>query len=475
MTRPNIVYIFCDELRIDALQCYGNPYTNMKTQYMDELAEHGILFENCFCNSPVCVPSRMSTLTGLYPEDTGVYHNEADIPPYQLEGCYTSIPQVLQEHGYQTASFGKTHLPRGFSPFQYEDQDGSSMSFAKAEKIQDALSPRKNFHSKIGGYLPEQEDYQPEHVVKNALSWTKQQKEPYFVRISFTQPHTPIIVKEPYQTSYDPAVFPDSFVYEEQVSEFEKRFAQLIGLDSLTGQELQSMYAYYYAMVHWIDDQIGLVMNYLRQEGQLENTLIILNADHGASRGENGCLAKQIFAPMSQRVPLIFSYPAVLAQGKRESKLCANIDLGKTLYGILGIEAPAQFKGDDLLKSEHDPYVYASIGYGSSYSYAFPAKFFGSYSENMGWPRRSCIRKGSYRLDMNTRINDREVTAEEEDLFFTDKSRYPKENVNLKDDPSVCIILQELKDKLLEHICHAKEIDAAVLKSTNNTLKAYRS
>lgn len=475
MTRPNIVYIFCDELRVDALQCYGNPYTTMKTKYMDELAAHGILYENCFCNSPVCVPSRMSTLTGLYPEDTGVYHNEAAIPPYVLDGQYTSIPQLLQAEGYQTASFGKTHLPIGFQPFLYQNEEGSSMSFAKANLVQDAISPKKQFRSKVGGYLPKEEPYQPDRVVENALTWMREQTTPYFVRISFTQPHTPIIVKEPYQNAYEPHMFPDHFAYESQVSDFEKRFAELIGLDSLSPQELQSMHRYYYGMVHWIDDQIGLVMNELRQRGELENTLFILNADHGASRGENGCLAKQIFAPMSQRVPLLFSYPKALPQGKRETKLCSNLDVAKTLCSILGIEAPEQFKGNDLLQEAHDPYIYATIGYGSQYSYAFPAKFYGTYSETMGWPRRSCIRMGSYRLDMNTRINDAPVSPDQEDLFFTDSNRYPMENVNLKDDPQVQKILLEMKEKLLAHGMHAKEVSAELLEKTNETLRKFHS
>jgi len=80
----NVVYIFCDELRQDALGCYGNPAGPMKTPNIDSIAQRGVLFENCFCNSPVCVPSRTSLLTGLYPEDTAVYHNEAAFPTF----CY---------------------------------------------------------------------------------------------------------------------------------------------------------------------------------------------------------------------------------------------------------------------------------------------------------------------------------------------------------------------------------------------------
>lgn len=473
MTRPNIVYIFCDELRIDALQCYGNPYTEMKTTHIDEIAKRGVLFENCFCNSPVCVASRMSTLTSLYPEDTGVYHNEAATPPYQMGESYITIPQHLQSLGYQTASFGKTHLPCGVQPFMYQDTTGSSMSFAKKEKVKERLSPKKEFHTTLAGYVSSQDAYEPDLVVKHALDWMQKQEDPYFVRIAFTQPHTPIIVKEPYQSTYSPTLFPSTITYESFVSEFEQHFSNLFGLDSLTPQEIQTMYQYYYGMVHWIDDQIGLVLAYLKEHNQLEHTVLVLHADHGALRGENGCLAKQTFSPMSQRVPLIISYPEKLRQGLRETKVCSSIDLGKTLCALLESEPPKQFKGNNLLEEEHEPYIYATIGYGSKYSHAFPAKFYGVYEEGIGWPRRSCIRKGQYRLDMTTRINDAPVKEEEEDLFFTDNVRYPKENVNLKDDPAIQEILQELKEELYRHIKEAKEVDASILGEVNETIRQY--
>ena len=116
-SKYNAVMIFCDELRQDALGCYGNPAGEMCTPNMDAVAANGTLFENCFCNSPVCVPSRMSLLTGLYPEDTAVYDNEAAFPGYRLESVPLTFPEVLEKSGWRTASFGKTHLPPEMHPF----------------------------------------------------------------------------------------------------------------------------------------------------------------------------------------------------------------------------------------------------------------------------------------------------------------------------------------------------------------------
>ena len=87
----NVVYIFSDELRPDALGCYGNQAGKMKTPNIDAIADKGILFKNCCCTSPVCVPSRMSILTGLYPEDTGVYGNEASLSPFTLKEEFQTL------------------------------------------------------------------------------------------------------------------------------------------------------------------------------------------------------------------------------------------------------------------------------------------------------------------------------------------------------------------------------------------------
>ena len=111
----NIVYFFCDELRQDALGCYGNPAGPMRTPNIDAIARRGYLFENCFCNSPVCVPSRTSLMTGLYPEDTGVYNNEAAVSTFTLPAPVITFPEVLRKAGYHTANFGKTHLPPGLT------------------------------------------------------------------------------------------------------------------------------------------------------------------------------------------------------------------------------------------------------------------------------------------------------------------------------------------------------------------------
>lgn len=99
MRKPNII-LNCDERRTDALGCYGHPTVQLRTSHIDSLAERGIQFKQCFCTSPVCVASRGSMLTGRYPEDTSIHHNEAYWPKFKLENASIAFPEVLAQHGY---------------------------------------------------------------------------------------------------------------------------------------------------------------------------------------------------------------------------------------------------------------------------------------------------------------------------------------------------------------------------------------
>ena len=122
MARPNVVWIYCDELRTDALGCYGTPYAEMQTPHLDAIANSGSIFRNCYCNSPVCVSSRTSVLTGLYAEDTGVYHNEGFWSQYRMdEPLPITIPEVFAQKGYTTANFGKVHIPHQFEPWMHNE------------------------------------------------------------------------------------------------------------------------------------------------------------------------------------------------------------------------------------------------------------------------------------------------------------------------------------------------------------------
>jgi choline-sulfatase len=104
------MWIYCDELRADALGCHGHAEFDIQKPHLDAFAERGIRFANHFCNSPICVPSRICTLSGRYCEQTGVYSNEGSWPHFRLPELLDTFPPVFARNGYATANVGKIHL-----------------------------------------------------------------------------------------------------------------------------------------------------------------------------------------------------------------------------------------------------------------------------------------------------------------------------------------------------------------------------
>lgn len=445
---PNIVYFFCDELQTQAIGCYNNYSIQSHTPNIDELAKTGVKFTNCYCNSPICVPSRTSLLTGLYPNDTGVLCNEAGFSSYDFDNKYITLPEHFQNFVYDTASFGKTHLPLSMNPFLIDNSEGGGMDFIKGYKDDELklIKPSK-FQTMIGGVYPDEKEYQPDKVAKNAIDYIKKTDKPFLLRVSFLQPHTPVVPPKKIVDKFKNMNFSPVDRTLPNTCEFEKRFAEVIGADNLTDEQVRLAKVYYYSMVHWIDIQVGKVMDTLKSMNKLENTIIIFNADHGVSLGENGLYAKHIFAPSVHKVPLIINYKSHKLTTD-SNKLCSNIDIGTTLCKLADIPVPEQFKGIDLFSSQKNEYVYSIIGYGEKESCAFPYKNLGRYSDNEGWPMRCCVRTDKYRLDKNIKINGEFVKDDIEDIFFCDCSKHSDEKANMKDMKEYSHVVSDLSKKI---------------------------
>ena len=453
---PHFIYIFCDELRADALGCYGGP---VPTPHIDALAARGTLFENSFCNSPVCVASRFSILTSRYPEETGVYHNEAAYPAYPVVDGFDMFTNVLALAGYATASFGKTHLPKTtVPPFAMNDGAGGEMTLGLVPgEAENVFKPAGSFKSVLAADYPVGKHYRPACVTEHGLAWLAEQTGPYFTRFSFLQPHTPIIVPPGYVDRVPADAF-DGLIDAYPTSAFERRFAEICDIRDMGPTDAARMRRYYQALVLWVDDQVGRIVEAVERRGDAASTYIIFHADHGASRGENGFLAKQVFAPQAQRVPLIIAGPGVPA-GVRDAGLCDGLDIGPTVLARAGLAAPAGFKGVDLFVPDREkPFSFATIGYGERNSRAFPNKMQGEYATGSGWPRRACVRTGCYRLDMSVR-QDGEAIPAGDDCFLCDYADDPHERVNLADDPAYGEVLDRLRRILGEHVAGSREID----------------
>ena len=464
--QPDIIWIYCDELRTDALGCYGHPRLQLHTPNLDRLASSGVQFTNNFCNAPVCVASRCSTLTGLYPEDTGVYNNEGAWPNFRLPHSLQTFPRVLAQNGYATANFGKIHVSPELRPganpeqdiFQFHDGAGGNMGIWEhlgEDAVQMIRAPNGGMN---GGIFPDGEPYPPDQVVENSLRWMAENDTPFFARISILQPHTPVLPPAEYVRLFDgqdpglPGPLPDT------LSDFEKRVAEVYDVASMPPEKLRAARLHYYAQVAWIDAQVGRVMDFLKRTGRLEKTVVLFGADHGNPLGDTGAFEKLTYTPTVHRVPLLISWPGAIPAGQVREDICDSLDIGRTCFAMAGIDTPSQFKGRDLFSDSPPEAIYSTIGYGQPFSKMAPNGGRGDWFGGRGWPRRSCIRTAQYRLDMNVLIDGEKPAPEDQDVFLADVVNDPVEFTNLAQDPQYANVVCELSAQLSKHTENSVEI-----------------
>lgn len=446
--RPNVLWLYCDELRADALGCYTEAGgLRPRTPAVDALAAGGVVFDRCYANSPVCVPSRTSALTGLPPERTGVYHNEAAANGFPLPAGLVTFPELFAGAGYATASFGKEHIPSALKPWQLDDHTGAGMRDPLAGSDENSLVRTPGLRFVVGG-RHSGDGFVPGEVTRRAIAWLRQADGPFLLRASFLQPHTPVVAPERWARLFPPDEQPGHALDRDpDGSRFERRFAEINAGREMPEPQLRQAQADYLALVAWVDEQIGLLLGELDALGLAEDTIVVLTSDHGVHLGEGGAFGKHTFAPQSQRVPLIVRRPGHLAAARRDD-LAQSLDLARTLLGMAGIPAAAPMAGRDLFGEPEPDHVLATIGFGDPASRAFPNRGEGTWDDGRGWPRRSCIRTRHYRLDATVRVDGRAVAPGEEDVFLADSLADPRELRNLAES----VAHEGIRDALLREL-----------------------
>ena len=416
------------------------------------MADEGVLFENNFCDSPICVSSRTAIITGKHPERTGVFGNEAAWPNYPFEYDGTSLPEVFASAGYRTASLGKTHLPNRYQPFREYDPVGSGMRLMLDElsaKEMDVITTETG--GVVGGRWPDEHPYPPEQLTQATVNWLDQVDSSFFLRVAYLQPHTPVITPERFRAEKQSPLYQDLTQLPLTPSQFEARFAELGAGKSLPRSQLDRIQLDYYALTAWLDEQVGIILRKLDDLGLRDNTIVVFSSDHGANLGEGGAFAKHTFAPQSHRVPFIISWPAKLGARERCTDVCQGLDLAPTLLSLAGLEAVAEFEGRDLFSTQQSEGVFATIGYGLEASVVQPNRRFGAWTDGTGWPRRACLRTDQYRLDMSVRRNGGALDKEDFDVFLVDYQQDPLEQHNQADNPALRQAKNEMVERILAH------------------------
>lgn len=364
----NVIFIGVDDLRVE-LGCYGAAH--MATPNIDALAAGGIRFENAYCQQAVCGPSRISLMTGLRPDSTGVFDLNTPLRK-ALPNCM-SMPRFFKQHGYRTVSLGKIYHHHNDDHDFWDVQDPCSQPVyadkATAESIdakqKEGRSKKlrgKELRQFAKGPAFESADvadstYDDGAIADEAIEQIRSDDErPFFIAVGFKKPHLPFVAPKKYWDMYDPADI-EIPSREEPVDMADvalttwgelRAYADIPAKGPCSDEQTRTLIHGYRACVSYADAQIGRVLAALDSEGLRENTLIVLWSDHGWKIGDYGSWCKHTNFELDARVPLIFSGAGVPA-GQTSKAMVENIDIYPTLTQWCGLETPEACEGDSLM------------------------------------------------------------------------------------------------------------------------------
>ncbi len=341
---PNILLVMADQLAAPALPAYGHKV--VKAPNLSRLAESGVVFDNAYCNFPICAPSRFSMLSGRLPHSIGAYDNAAEFP--------SSIPTMahyLRDAGYRTILCGKMHFIgadqlHGFQERLTTDIYPADFSWTPdwlkgpsyrptGVSMRPVVEAGPCVRSMQIDYDDEVEYHGLQRLYDAARSPADQ---PFFLTISFTHPHPPFVTGREHWDRYRdeeidlPRIAPIPY---EKLDEHSRWLYVAHAQDEfeLTEARVRRARHAYYGMISYIDDKVGKIMRTLEETGLAGNTLVVFAVDHGEMMGERGMWYKQTFYEWSARVPLIVSMPSRYSH-RRVSAPVSLVDLLPTFMDV---------------------------------------------------------------------------------------------------------------------------------------------
>jgi len=356
--RPNILFIMTDQQHAGMMSCMGNKW--LKTPAMDRLAASGIRFDRAYASNPVCVPSRFSLQTGLMPSVIGMSQNEDSAQVSVSEAIVEqSLGRLFQKAGYETAYGGKVHLPKMMNNLQnlgYRNLTGNSrreLTNACAEFIKGPHStPFLLFASFINPHdicYMAINDYSRSMAEPPAGNIDSQTCEAVLDRArnsgdisAFVEANCPPLPPNHAVPDIEPECITQKFL---NIRPFRAYIRQ-----NWTENQWRLHRWAYCRLTEMVDEEIGTVLNALREAGLEENTLIVFTSDHGDMDSAHKMEHKSVLYEESVRVPFIMSYKGKIPAGVvDDAHLVSNgLDLLPTLCDYAGVEPPQGLRGKSL-------------------------------------------------------------------------------------------------------------------------------
>ena len=344
MTAPNILLIQADQLAANALSSYGN--ATVKDPNIARLAEQGVVFENCYCNLPMCGPSRASMHAGRLPFAIDMFDNasefHADIPTFA---------HYLRALDYRVELSGKMHFVGPDQLHGYDKRHTTeiypanfawTVDWSKGRSYKPTnltMAPIIESGPAIRTLQMDYDDEVAYHGQQALYNLARQQDDnPFMLTVSFTSPHSPFVIGQEYWDLYDhadiegPAVPPLALDEMDHLSR-NLHYCQARDQFTVTDDHRRMARHGYYGMISYIDEKVGQLVSVLEKTGLAQNTIVILIADHGEMMGERGMWFKQHFFEWAASVPFIVYAPQRF-QPARVSQNISLVDLMPTLLDL---------------------------------------------------------------------------------------------------------------------------------------------
>jgi arylsulfatase A-like enzyme len=455
--RPNILILYTDQQRWDALGANGN--REIQTPNLDRLAAEGVNFDRHFVQNPVCMPSRASFLTGQYPSTLRITHMGVPVPPETV-----TLPRLLKNYGYRSANIGKLHfLPHanrdhrlihpdyGFDhleiadePGPYEDAyrawvrrtapdqlDRISLGLPPAAEVwhdmmdvRDGVAhPAERFPKRALPFRGADGVTHTAFVAEQTLAFIEGQRAgPWLCVAGFYSPHSPWVSPRRFLDLYDPARL--------TLPTFPPEVDARRGPGLCPDDELRAARHGYYAMVSEVDHHVGRILARLEELGLAEDTIVVFTADHGEWLGEHLRYGKGYPGDDGvSRVPLIVRWPAGARRpGRTVPAIVEAVDVVPTLLDCAAIQLPPHLQGRSLLPllADDDPA-------------AWPAGHDAALLENAGW---KALRTDRYRF----------IAAAGGKEALYDLARDPREYHDVAGEPAYAGVLAALRGRLLARL-----------------------
>ncbi len=373
-TCPDIFWVITDEWRYDALGCAGHPI--VQTPNIDRLAESGVYFANALCQTPTCVASRASFLSGWYSHRVGNFwfdRTDSDVPYFV---------DYMREQGWCTVNMGKEHHNRRPSPFEHNflrgqivDADIPAGRF-RAEGTPQELGPDFiHMEEELNIVRRRDRDRSPEQqkrliiagtnplpadqaeagaLMRFAMRWLDkyEQTAPLLFRLSVIYPHTPVLPPKPFDTMYDPddMAFPGDEMEDKDMPEYVKdELWRMEGTQNMTKEEMRRARASYFGLCSYVDQEVGNFLNYLAANWE-RPYVVLFHADHGNLMDEHGLHEKfSLYRPAVQ-IPFIIAGHGIPAKPTID-KFVEQIDIAPTFLSLAGSldSYPHKLDGRNLL------------------------------------------------------------------------------------------------------------------------------